>query len=162
MDFLFIYIFILLTGKLEICRVLKQLEKASGYREQARMSKGGKSILVVIVHVVIPPDFPVPWLRDQGKRHMVFVTGLLPGMSARGHLPSSKSTLHVVFTAELCYRSCLAPRPLWPLTPEAQGDTVTAKAPSLSPRRGAKSARTGTSYCWLMSTTCCLPLWTSG
>lgn len=27
MDFLFIYIFILLTGKLEICRVLKQLEK---------------------------------------------------------------------------------------------------------------------------------------
>lgn len=27
MDFLFIYIFILLTGKLEICRVLKPLEK---------------------------------------------------------------------------------------------------------------------------------------
>lgn len=127
------------------------------------MGTGRKSILIVTFHVGIPPDFPIPWLRDQGKRHRVFVIGLLPGMSARAHLLRSKSTLHVVFMAELGYHSCLAPRPLLPLTPEAQGDTVTAKSPSLSPQRGAKSAKTGTSLTLLAYGYHMLPpTWTSG
>lgn len=74
------------------------------------MGKGRKSTLIVTFHGAVPPDFPVPWWRDQGKRHRVFVTGLLPGTLAGGHLLSSKSTLHVVFMAELGYHSCLAPR----------------------------------------------------
>lgn len=40
MDFLFIYIFILLTGRLEICRVQAATVKSSRYREQAPVERG--------------------------------------------------------------------------------------------------------------------------
>ena len=70
MNYLFIYIFILLTGKSEVCRVFKQLLKnhqVTGNRPQWR----GKKILVVSFCVIsssLPDSLSWDGLRGQGMR----------------------------------------------------------------------------------------------
>ena len=85
--YLFIYLFILLTGKSEICRVLKQLENRKVLQRAGKNEEGRK----INSGCDVPCGHPLRISlscgreRNQGVRHRAFVMELLTG-TPRGHL----------------------------------------------------------------------------
>ena len=81
MNSLFFYIFILLTGKSEVCRVFKQLLENHQVTEKKPQWRG-KKILVVSFCVIsssLPDSLSWDGLRDQGIRHRKQKTVTLEG-----------------------------------------------------------------------------------
>ena len=81
MNSLFFYIFILLTGKSEVCRFFKQLLENHQVTEN-RPQWRGKKILVVSLCVIsssLPDSLSWDGLKDQGMRHRKQKTLTLEG-----------------------------------------------------------------------------------
>lgn len=172
MNFLFIYILTLLTGKFEMGRALKQLPEHRQVTENRPQWRGKKidSGCDVLCGQLIPSDsLSRGGVRNRGTRDEVFVVGLLTGTLARGHL-GTEQQINFPFCVH-----CTAESSQLPGTPNGCGHLLPgpgwqsafyliAKSPHEahwegSGREQVLQGREPTSHCWLMVNICCPPLW---